>query len=269
MSSSLRVSIRSRWAAREMILAKWHKGPGDTFKYGEPIADLLVDGDHETVIYEARHGSDPEGGIYWLYPVEGGEVGPWGQLLEYTDWAYGSPGPKAGKVRSPSPIKYVRRAKYPKIFISYRRKDTDVYAGRLHEALTREFGQEDVFFNLFSIRPGEQFPWTLQQSVWHAQVMIALIGPDWSGQFQVQGETFKRRAIDSEFDYVRREVLAALDTGTIVIPVLVSGADFPHSLALGVEFMSLSDTQALELGARHWESDVKTLVETIRESLKE
>lgn len=269
MSSSLRIPIRSRWAAREVLVTKWHKDAGDTFKYGEPIADLLIDGDLSTFTYDASHGRDPECGIYWRYVPVGGEVGPWGQLLEFTDWAYGTPGPKVGQHRKPPTIKYLRRRSYPRIFISYRRKDADVYAGRLHEALTREFGQDDVFFNLFSIRGGEQFPWTLQQAAWHSKVMVVLMGPDWAGEYQSPGEDFKRHAISNDFDYVRREVLAALDSGTVIIPVLVSGADLPSSLPLGQEFLALGDTQALELGARYWQSDVNGLIEAIRESLKD
>jgi len=268
VSSSLRIPIRTRWASREVRVTKWHKKPGDTFKYGEVISELSVDGDVSVLTYEPSFGSDSEGGIYWLYVNEGGEVGPWGQLLEYTDWAYNTPGPKSGLLRKPAAITYTRRDVYPRIFISYRRRDADVYAGRLHEALSREFGQDDVFFNLFSIRPGEQFPWTLQQAVWHAKVVVVLMGPDWRGSYKVDGEEFSRRLIDSEFDYVRREVLAALDTGKVVIPVLVSGADFPAGLMLGAEFLSLGDTQALELSGRHWSADVQLLIDSIRSRLE-
>jgi hypothetical protein len=101
MSSSVRISARQRWSAREVLATKWHKHAGDTFKGGDPLADLSIGGNVRTIKYNRSHGSDPEGGIYWLYVEEGHEVGPWRHLLEYSDWAAGTPGPRVANVNHP------------------------------------------------------------------------------------------------------------------------------------------------------------------------
>ena len=44
------------------------------------------------------------------------------------------------------------------IFISYRREDSGLYAGRLRDTLSHHFGAEQVFRDIDSINPGERFP---------------------------------------------------------------------------------------------------------------
>jgi hypothetical protein len=120
----------------------------------------------------------------------------------------------------------------------------------------------------FSIRPGEQFPWTIQQAAWHAPVMIVLIGPDWVARHKQPGEDFSRRQIDGEWDYVRREVVAALDTGTVVIPVVLPGGALPATLMLGTEMLALGDSRAVDLTRRHWKADIDALISAIRSSIQ-
>jgi hypothetical protein len=43
----------------------------------------------------------------------------------------------------------------PRIFISYRRSDSEHVAGRMYDWLSREFGQENVFKDVDSIPIGE------------------------------------------------------------------------------------------------------------------
>jgi hypothetical protein len=45
----------------------------------------------------------------------------------------------------------------PKLFISYRRDDSAGHAGRLVADLRQSFGEEQVFYDLVSIIPGEEF----------------------------------------------------------------------------------------------------------------
>ena len=99
--------------------------------------------------------------------------------------------------------------------------------------------------------------------------MVVLMGPDWAGVQPLPGETPPRRSIDNEFDFVRREVMAALDTGAVIVPVLVPGGRLASALHLGPEFLTLEETQALELSPRHWKADVDTLIEAIRGALAE
>lgn len=202
--------------------------------------------------------------MYWHFVDEGHEVGPWGYLLEYTDWPASRPGPVVSSRRL-ARITYKRRDHYPRVFLSYRRDDSDAYAGRLHETLVRALGPDEVFMDQFSIRPGEQFPWTIQQAVWHAPIMACVIGPKW-GSLQDSSGT---RRLDREWDYVRREITAALDTGTTIIPIVLSGGELPALTGLPDDMRPLGDLQALALSQRHWNADTSEVIDAIRAELNE
>jgi len=78
----------------------------------------------------------------------GDEVGPWGELFEYSDsGGIVSIGPDYPA--APRRLNYRRRESYPPIFLNYRRKDGEAWAGRLHEALTQKFGDDAVFMDQF------------------------------------------------------------------------------------------------------------------------
>ena len=110
-----------------------------------------------------------------------------------------------------------------KLFINYRREDTAPYAGRLYDRLTAHFGAGQVFIDIDQIEPGEDFVEAINAKVGACEVAIVSIGPDWLSVADASG---KRRLDDTE-DFVRMEILAALERKIRVIPVLVGGARMP------------------------------------------
>ncbi len=153
MSFAFGVPVRDRWRARSMTLVQWLTRPG--MRLGDPVCELDVDGVRQTLSMPSRlmlpgDLADP----LWHYVAEGGEVGPWGTLLEATS-SYSSPGPRRFHASTRRPLQ--RRARYPRIFINYRRSDSEVWAGRIHQALAAAFGDDEVFLAEFSIVPGEDF----------------------------------------------------------------------------------------------------------------
>lgn len=247
------VDARKRWGARSMVVKRWLAG--DSLHLGEPVCEIETDGLAETILATGFAKADDPVGVVWRYVLEGAEIGPRGNILEYSDNV-----PRSwNTVHATAKRPLVRRERYPSIFLSYRREDADAYAGRLHEVLSRAFGSEEVSMDLFSIRPGEVFPWVIQQSVVHARVMIALIGPRWATIADSDG----RPRIHSHYDWLHRELVAALDRGTPVLPVLLPGAEFP-SLPYD-EFWGLKDYQYHQItGPRHWQSDVDDLISGIK-----
>jgi hypothetical protein len=249
-----------------MTVAKWLKQPGETFGRNDPnICELRIDGRTEIYQYD-----DIESlcGILWHSVDQGQEVGLWGDLLQYTDTvadpAKFKPYPRP--VRGGRPVRFIRRSTYPRIFLNYRRDDSEAYAGRLHETLSRAFGREDVFMDIFSIRPGETFPWTVQQAVASCRVMVCVIGPGW---LTTPDERTNRPRLESPFDLVRREVTAGLDRGIGVMPVLLPGASVPKVERLPPEMQGLEQVQMQELTPRHWDADADDLIKAIREALPE
>jgi hypothetical protein len=65
------------------------------------------------------------------------------------------------------------------IFISYRRDDSLPWAGRLHEHLSRHFGEENVFIDIDAIDPGEDFSDVVRKKVEECAVFVPIIGKNW------------------------------------------------------------------------------------------
>jgi hypothetical protein len=263
--SDLVMVTRERWAARSMVVERWHKQSGDTFRRGDLLCELRVDG--RLVPVTAQVHETENCSIYWHAALEGLEVPPSGWLLEYIDMPLG-PGDRSREPRAlalqQAQRQQRRREQYPQIFVSYRRKDSEAYAGRLHEVLCREFGDAQVFLDEFSIRPGEPYTWAIQQAVAHAAVVLCVIGPAWT---TITETGFAQRRLDNPSDLLRRELVAAFDRGTPILPLLVQRAAIPRADELPDELRTLADLQAWELSARHWGNDVQNVIGEIRRVL--
>src|SRR6185503_11993481 len=101
-----------------------------------------------------------------------------------------------------------------RIFISYRRGDTSAYAGRIYDRLSERFGDKQVFMDVDTIEPGADFVEYIEDAVGSCDVLIAVIGRDWSSATNPDGS---RRLEDPE-DFVRLEVGAGLERDVRVIP---------------------------------------------------
>jgi TIR domain len=65
------------------------------------------------------------------------------------------------------------------VFISYRREDSGPYAGRLYDRLQAHFGKEQVFMDIDTLKPGEDFVEVLENTVASCDVLVAVIGRKW------------------------------------------------------------------------------------------
>ena len=143
----------------------------------------------------------------------------------------------------------------PRIFINYRREDTEDAAGRLYDVLAQRFGDNQVFMDVDKIAPGADFVEAIEQATDSSDVMVVLIGQQW---LTVADRTGRRR-LDRPGDFVRLEIEAALRRKIRVIPVLVqdvampSAEDLPHSLK------PLARHNAVQLRHVSWRSDVGVL----------
>ena len=119
-----------------------------------------------------------------------------------------------------------------KLFINYRRDDTDDFAGRLHDYLLSEFGTDNIFKDVDSIRPGQNWKIILEESVAQCDVVLTLIGKSWATIADKNGQP----RIKTEDDWVRFELEAANRANRLVMPILVKGTpplrqeDLPQSL---------------------------------------
>lgn len=146
-----------------------------------------------------------------------------------------------------------------RIFISYRRSDSAMAAGRLYDHLSTHFSDHLLFMDIDSIEPGEDFVEVLQNAVGSCQVLIAVIGPDWLSVTDEAG----RRRLDDPNDFVRLEIATALERDIRVIPVLVDGASMPTTHDLPDALAKLARRNALFISNERFRYDIGKLIATL------
>jgi uracil-DNA glycosylase family 4 len=147
-----------------------------------------------------------------------------------------------------------------RIFINYRRQDTEGYVGRLFDYLVQHFERDDIFMDVDSIPPGADFVKVLEDAVAVCDVCIVMIGPQWQ---TATDETGQRR-LDQWNDFVRIEIASALKQNKLVIPVLVGKARMPAPTDLPEDLTSLARRNAIELSHQRFAYDVVNLVAAIK-----
>ena len=130
-----------------------------------------------------------------------------------------------------------------KLFINYRREDTAGSVGRLYDRLIAQFGEDQVFMDIDQIDYGEDFVEVINRKVGACDIALVAIGPNWLRPIDASG----KRRLDDEEDFVRMEIVAALQRHIRVIPVLVGGAQMPRKQDLPEALAPLSRRNAIEL----------------------
>lgn len=144
------------------------------------------------------------------------------------------------------------------VFVSYRRSDSDVAAGRLADDLSEIFGRDSIFRDVDTLEAGEDYTKALDHALDSCVALIAMIGPRWSNVTDDVGH----RRLEDPRDWVRMEISRALDRGVRVIPVLVSAA-MPRETDVPADLKPLLQRHALELTDRHWRQDIDLLAQAL------
>ena len=145
------------------------------------------------------------------------------------------------------------------IFISYRRDDSAGHAGRIYDRLSDHFGLDQVFMDVDTIKPGQNFVDAVRQAVGNCDGLVAIIGREW---LTISDATGAQRLDDPE-DLVSLEIATALERGIRVIPVLVQGASMPNAADFPESLKALAHRNAQEVSDRSFRSDVQSLIEAL------
>lgn len=145
-----------------------------------------------------------------------------------------------------------------KIFLSYRRADAPGYVGRLADGLEACFGAGSVFRDVDSLRAGDNWKKALAGAVSGAELVIAIIGPQW--------QTLLQQRSEPESDWVRFELNQARQLDIPVVPLVLGDAPYSPS-ELPTELAWLADIQGARLadGQGRWASDLDWLTRRIAE----
>ncbi len=123
-----------------------------------------------------------------------------------------------------------------RIFINYRRQDSEGYVGRLYDHLTRHFDGETLFLDVDSIPPGVDFVEFLDDAVAQCDVLLAVIGPNWANISDEAGE----RRILREDDFVRIEIASALRQKKTVV---LGCASTKYRVPMNMSVLPMAATQ--------------------------
>jgi hypothetical protein len=86
-------------------------------------------------------------------------------------------------------------------------------AGRLHDHLVKGFDEDQLFMNIDTISPGDDFRRVINDAVAKCDVLLVVIGKQW-----VRTKGAKGRRLDNPADWVRLEIEAALKREIPVFP---------------------------------------------------
>lgn len=146
-----------------------------------------------------------------------------------------------------------------KIFISYRRSDSQVTAARIADRLNDMPGVRKVFIDVDGIEPGANFAVRIAEALERSDACLILIGSDWIGADTAGGPA---RIFNSD-DFVRREVAASLASGKKVIPILLDDASMPGADALPEEIRALTLLNAVFVRHTSFNQDLELLEDAI------
>ncbi len=145
------------------------------------------------------------------------------------------------------------------VFVSYRRDDSQGFAGRLADDLVDILGPDRVFRDI-EIPVGSDFTDVLHRAIAASDALLVVIGRHWAAQ----GEHGYGARLFEPTDWVRTEIEAAFAQRKQVIPVLVGGAAMPPAGALPDSIARLSRLQAATLSDRRWKVEIEELAERLR-----
>lgn len=150
-----------------------------------------------------------------------------------------------------------------RLFISYRRQDSEWAARVVCDELSDHFGKESVFMDIDTLAPGDDFVEAIERAVGNCHALVALIGPQW---LNIRSPSGARR-LDEPNDFVRLEIGAALKRNVGVIPVLLGNAPMPRADELPPEIAALTRRQALEITPKRAKSDTALLIAAIERAI--
>ena len=88
-----------------------------------------------------------------------------------------------------------------KVFISYRREDTQAVAGRLFDGLEARLGVGSVFFDIDNIALGTDFRTNIRAALDQCGVLLVLIGSKW-----LETSRNEKRRLDDPGDLVSSDI---------------------------------------------------------------
>jgi hypothetical protein len=145
----------------------------------------------------------------------------------------------------------------PDIFISYRRTDAALAAGRLHSDLSEHFGTSRVFMDLHALEPTVQWRTAIDTAVAACRIGVIVIGDRWLDP----AAAGLQPRINDEQDYVRREIRLMVESSKPLAPVLVGSAtNLPLTIELPSDIRPILEAQVTHLDNSNWDAELRRMI---------
>jgi formylglycine-generating enzyme required for sulfatase activity len=149
-----------------------------------------------------------------------------------------------------------------KIFISYRRADSEIEATTIYEELARELGTDCVIADVHNFRDGVDFRKEIASGIVKADIVLVLIGKDWISA-KDDGGNIRLHSAD---DFVRFEIELALLLSKTLIPILLGNTKMPSKDDFPENIRELSFKGASRLRfTEDFRSDMNKLIAKFKE----
>ena len=155
-----------------------------------------------------------------------------------------------------------------KLFINYRRDDSQYQADKLHDLMKRwvDNPQQDIFIDVDNIPAGLDFVAYLDGKVKQCDALIVMIGSDW---LTMKDPRTGGRRIDNPDDFVRIEIESALKRDIPVVPVLLDGVSMPSAADLPDSLKPLARRNGVTISRLSFENDVNRLMRSLPIELRQ
>ena len=153
-----------------------------------------------------------------------------------------------------------------RIFISYRRSDSQYATDRIYEQLVKHFGAGSVFMDIDAIPLGVNFREYIDEQISTSDIVLAVIGDHWLTAEDEKGEI----RLNNPNDFVRLEIEAALKQGIQLIPIYIGSVQAVPAKRLPKTLQELPMLNATSIRrGNDFYPDVERLVKGIERILDE
>lgn len=162
-----------------------------------------------------------------------------------------------------------------KIFISYRREDSQASVDHIYDRLKERFGDKAIFMDVDNIPIGYDFTSYINFVLRQCRVVLIVMGMNWSSVLAHDGPHSGQPRLNDPADHVRIETEQALAQAAVneagepigdlrLIPLLVQGANMPRHDQLPDSLQRLTQFNGASLQRYpHFDHDMQHLLATI------
>ena len=138
-----------------------------------------------------------------------------------------------------------------RIFISYRREDSEDISGRIYDRLDKHFGDGSIFMDTSDLEPGEDFRKSIKASIINdCDILLAIVGKKWKAS-----------------KWVRFEIETAQHQRLKIIPVTVHNATMPAEHDLPEPLKQLRSLNAFSIrSGSEFNQGMESLIEKLEDS---